>query len=69
MAAAQCSICGCEIFYVKNPDDAYEIFEFRYEDGKVVWLTEDLEGAPEMTPDTEVYCTICAWHGKFSDIS
>ncbi|MDL2275832.1 hypothetical protein LJC22_06880 [Desulfosarcina sp. OttesenSCG-928-G10] len=67
--SAPCPICGCDIFYVKSPDDAYEIFEFRVDDGKVVWLTGDAEEMPEITPDTEVYCNICAWHGKFSDIA
>ena len=31
----KCPLCGCVSFYVKDPDDAYETYEFDWRDGRV----------------------------------
>lgn len=64
-----CPICGCEQFYVKNPDDAFDIVEFECKGGRICF-EPDLDPAdlPDMSCDPESYCDQCAWHGKLSEI-
>jgi len=69
MAEIECPHCGCEEFYVKDPDDEYEIYEFSCPDGEIVFSTKcaGVE-TPEIQPQTETYCNRCAWHGKYREI-
>lgn len=64
----KCPICGCEKFYVKNPEDEFETFEFRIADGRVAYEPEAVEGAPEVGGATETFCNKCSWHGKIGDM-
>ena len=64
-----CPICRCERFYVKNPDDEYEICEFDLKSGRVVFTSdEDASWRPEITDATISYCDHCAWHGKLGEL-
>jgi hypothetical protein len=64
-----CPLCGCEHFYVKNPEDEYETFEFDLKAKKIVFTDKDAENqCPEITEDTETCCDNCAWHGKRKEI-
>jgi hypothetical protein len=64
-----CPLCGCERFYVRNPLDEYEVFEFDLRDRKIVFTSEDGESQrPEIKDDTETYCDNCAWHGKRKEL-
>ena len=61
----KCPLCGCEEFYVKDPDDEYELYEFTCKDGAVVFQEGvDADGAPPVDDATETYCNRCAWHGR-----
>ncbi len=64
-----CPFCGCESFYVKDPDDEYETYEFDLKDHEAVF-TEAAEEpeAPQIGDTTETYCSKCAWHGKFQEL-
>ena len=31
----ECPLCGCVGFYIKDPDDEYETYEFAWRDGNV----------------------------------
>ena len=31
----KCPKCGCEKFYIKDPDDEYETYEFEGRDGEI----------------------------------
>jgi len=45
-----CPFCGCEHFYVRNPDDEYETCEFDLKGGEPVFTSEDKESwRPELT--------------------
>lgn len=69
MADAKCPLCGCRRFYVKHPDDVYDIYEFECRDGEVCFDAEmDLENCPEINDGTEAFCNACAWHDKFGTI-
>lgn len=64
-----CPICSCERFYVKNPDDEYEICEFDLKSGRVVFTSdEDGSWRPDLTDATISYCDHCAWHGKLGEL-
>ena len=64
-----CPLCGCDHFYVKNPEDEYETFEFDVRNGEIVFTSEDVEReCPEIKEGTETYCDNCAWHGKWKEI-
>ena len=66
MPEMKCPSCGCRVFYVKDPDDEFEIYEFESQDGKVVFSPEsESDAAPDVDADTEIYCNKCAWHGEF----
>ncbi len=61
----KCPYCGCVEFYVKNPDDEYDIYEFTCKDGDISFEVEvDENDVPPMNDSTETYCNKCAWHGK-----
>jgi hypothetical protein len=66
---SKCPVCSCRRFYVKDPDDQYETYEFECKDG-IVRFDESLneDKCPDIYEDTETYCNACAWHDKFSKL-
>jgi hypothetical protein len=60
----KCPICGCQKFFVKDPADEYETYEFDLQDGQAVFPADP----QEMTGDTETYCHRCSWHGPFAKL-
>jgi len=36
----KCPFCGCQSFYLKDPDDEYETYEFDLEKGEVNFHSE-----------------------------
>jgi hypothetical protein len=66
----KCPLCGCEKFYVKDPDDEYETYEFELHDGKAAFGPDvDDSSCPEVCDDTETYCDKCSWHGDFKELT
>ena len=66
----KCPLCSCDTFYVKDPDDEYETYEFVLHDGKVAFGPDvDSESCPEVCHDTETYCEKCSWHGAFNELT
>lgn len=66
MKKMQCPDCGCNRFYVKDPDDQYNISEFELVDGRIIYSDEgDGEEPVKVSEDTETYCDQCAWHDRF----
>ncbi len=65
----KCPLCGCVSFYVKDPDDAYETYEFDWRDGNVEFSADvDPAVCPEIGDDTEVFCDQCSWHGESREL-
>jgi len=61
----KCPLCGCVSFYIKDPDDEYETYEFAWRDGNIEFSADvDQDGCPEVCDDTEVFCDQCSWHGE-----
>jgi len=64
-----CPICKSEMFFVKDPEDEFELYEFEAQNGKVAF--DDPEAAlkaPPVTGTREVFCRRCSWHGPFDGI-
>jgi len=65
----KCPVCGSLNFFVKDPDDEYETFEFELKDAKIVYNSEaDESDSPEVKSDTEIFCEKCTWHDKFQEL-
>ena len=61
----KCPLCGCVSFYIKDPDDEYETYEFAWRDGNVEFSADvDQDSCPEVCDDTEIFCDQCSWHGE-----
>ena len=66
----KCPQCGCEKFYVKDPDDEYETYEFAWRDGNVEFSADvDSSSCPEVCDDTETFCDKCSWHGSVKELN
>ena len=53
----KCPVCGCEYFYVKNPDNPYKYYQFTCKDGETHFSAEVNEDeVPEMTDETQTHC-------------
>lgn len=66
MAPMKCPDCGAQRFYVKDPEDQYNIFEFDLIDGRIVSSDNENESDRlEVVEETETFCDRCAWHDKF----
>jgi hypothetical protein len=65
----KCPICGCQDFFVKNPDDEFDTREFSVGGGEVKF-SADAEGEPlpELREATEAFCNKCTWHGEFQQL-
>ncbi|MFO8085167.1 MAG: hypothetical protein R6U27_12715 [Desulfobacterales bacterium] len=69
MSKAKCPICSCEEFYVKDPEDEYETYEFRFEDGMVCFESETEENKIDhIGDDTETHCNRCSWHDRLEKL-
>ena len=65
----KCPLCRCEKFYVKDPDDEYETYEFECPDGEICFDPDvDESVAPVVEKETETYCNKCVWHDKFEKL-
>jgi hypothetical protein len=67
--AMECPLCGCQEFYLKNPEDEFETLEFSVASGDARF-SADVEdaAAPRVKEATETYCNRCSWHGKFQEL-
>lgn len=63
----ECPLCHCQHFYLKDPDDQFETYEFTWRDGEVLFECD--ETPPPWDESTIAYCDRCAWHGKIGEIN
>ena len=65
----KCPVCGSLNFFVKDPDDEYETYDFELKGEEVVYHSEaEASGSPDVKVDTEVFCEKCSWHDKFQEL-
>jgi hypothetical protein len=64
-----CPVCGCTEFYLKDPEDEFETYEFELEGaGPAFRSPPESDAALELADDTETFCNRCSWHGKFKEL-
>ena len=64
-----CPVCRSMKFYIKDPDDAYETYDFEYVDGDICFEDDqDMDQPQEVDADREIFCQKCAWHGPFKQV-
>ena len=69
-AKIKCPVCSCVNFYIKDPDDEYETYEFEVRDGRVAFNSEDeASEAPAVEAETETFCNKCSWHGRLKELT
>lgn len=67
MTNKKCPDCGATRFYVKDPEDHYNICEFNLEKGVVAYQDKTPETERlQVFEDSEIFCDRCAWHDKLS---
>ena len=64
----KCPVCGSINFFVKDPDDEYETYDFELKGDRVVFNPGAADISPEVKPDTDVFCERCSWHDKFQQL-
>ena len=66
----KCPVCSCANFYIKDPEDEYETYEFELKDGQFAFSSEDdAAAAPEIQDQTEAFCNKCSWHGNLKELT
>lgn len=60
----KCPICGSTKFFVRDPTDEYETYDFDIENEQPVFLADP----QELRPDTESFCRRCSWHGPWEEL-
>ncbi|MDD3580030.1 MAG: hypothetical protein PHW74_03290 [Desulfobacca sp.] len=66
MATRKCPVCGSKSFYVRDPDEEYEIYEFDLQEGNIVFNPNNPgSDLPAIEDNTDTYCCKCSWTGKF----
>jgi hypothetical protein len=69
MSETKCPLCGSQRFYVRDPEDQYETYEFDLNEGKLIFDPETTETEPpQISAETETYCNKCAWHDRFKTL-
>jgi len=53
----ECPICGCQDFFVKDPEDEYETHEFSVAGGRVEFQGAEAGAAPDVQDDTRPSAT------------
>jgi hypothetical protein len=65
----KCPVCGCQEFFVKNPEDEFETRGFSVASGTVCFEAGEAEASvPGIQEATETYCNKCSWHGKLGEL-
>ncbi len=65
----KCPVCGCQEFYVKDPEDEFETCGFSVASGALRFADKGSEGpVPEIQDTTETYCDRCSWHGRLGEL-
>ena len=69
MSETKCPLCGSQRFYVRDPEDQYELYEFDLNEGRVIFDPETTgTELPQISAETETYCNKCAWHDTFKTL-
>ena len=69
MSSMKCPDCGARRFYVKDPGDQYNTYEFDLTKEGIIHFDEGNDSVLiEVLEETETCCDRRAWHDKFSTL-
>jgi hypothetical protein len=69
MDEMRCPICASQNFYVKDAEDEFELYDFEFKEGQIVFAVGvEVALVPAMTEDTATYCSRCSWHGVMGSL-
>mgnify|MGYP006278015491 CR=1 FL=1 len=57
-----CPLCRSKTFFVRDPDDAYEITKFELTASGCVF-EDERDPETELISGREIFCDRCSWHG------
>jgi hypothetical protein len=64
-----CPLCGSKSFYVKDPNDEYEVYPFDLDGDSPVFSGDvDDSECPAIDSKTRTFCSKCAWNGRFEEL-
>ena len=61
-----CPVCGSQRFFIKDPDDEFETYPFKYAKDGIVFDEADPEDLD--LDQQKAFCDQCAWHGDMKEI-
>ena len=65
----KCPACQSETFFLRDPDDEYEIFPFELVGDRIVFRErEDPKSPPALKEETRIFCNRCAWNGRKTEL-
>lgn len=69
MTKGKCPQCGCKRFYFKDPENAFETYEFEVVDGQFRF-TDDTQRFDARLDDEETmtFCDRCSWHDRLKTL-
>jgi hypothetical protein len=69
MSDCKCPLCGSKSFFLKDPVDEYETYEFELNDtGPVFDPSLQEEEIPGIEESTDTFCNRCSWHGPYGEL-
>ncbi|MBI9075099.1 MAG: hypothetical protein JEZ02_06780 [Desulfatibacillum sp.] len=63
----KCPVCQCQRFYVKDPEDEFEVYCFDCQTGEPVF-DQKVSDQCDLEDDTDVHCDRCSWHGTLDTL-
>ena len=65
----KCPVCGCQDFFVKDPNDEFETHGFSVASGNVRFSADSEDAqVPVVKETTETFCNRCTWHGGYQEL-
>jgi len=64
-----CPLCKSDQFYIKDPEDSFETFDFEFLEGKLHFQDNDAPSPEVVKKNREIFCNRCAWHGSYDQIA
>ncbi len=64
----ECPVCKCQRFYVKDPEDAFEVYCFDCKTGEPVFDPK-VSDSCEIDQDTSLFCDRCSWNGTLDKLT
>mgnify|MGYP006282068677 FL=1 len=58
----KCPVCSSTVFFVRDPEDEYEMYRFEVTSKGCVF-EDELDPESALFSGREIFCDRCSWHG------